>query len=200
MRHRSYRARSTFCSARREAEAIAALVPASERLLALGFDAHKGLATSPALASYRILHIATHGFIDDVHPELSGLALSNVDAAGQPREGFLRLHEVYNLTLPADLVTLSACSTALGEGVRGEGLVGLARGFFYAGASRLVVSLWKVDDQATAELMPRMYQGIFQQGLPPSAALRQAQQQLRREASWQHPFYWAGFELQGEWR
>src|SRR5206468_10666089 len=114
---------------------------------------------------YRIIHFATHGVLNTKHPELSGLVLSLVDRRGMPQDGFLRLHEIYNLNLPADLVVLSACQTALGKEIRGEGLVGLTRGFMYAGAPRVVASVWKGDDGATAEWRRRFYQGMLKDNL-----------------------------------
>lgn len=152
------------------------------------------------MSRYRVLHFATHGLLNSQHPELSGIVLSLVDERGRPQDGFLRLHEIYNLKLGADLVVLSACQTALGKEIKGEGLVGLTRGFMYAGAPRVVSSLWNVDDRATAELMKRFYEAMFIQGMPPAAALRAAQTSLRREKGWAAPYYWAGFTLQGEWR
>jgi CHAT domain-containing protein len=122
-----------------------------------------------------------------------------VDRNGNPTDGFLRLHEVYDLSLAADLVVLSGCRTALGKEVKGEGLLGLTRGFLYAGASRVMASLWPVRDRATAELMRRFYRGLLQDGLPPAAALRAAQRSLRRDPRWRDPFYWAPFILQGDW-
>jgi CHAT domain-containing protein len=126
--------------------------------------------------------------------------LSLVDEAGRPREGLLRAHEIHRLRLGADLVVLSACETALGREVRGEGLYGLARGFLYAGASRVVASLWSVRDEATAQLMSRFYAAMIREGLTPSAALRRAQASLQAEPRWASPYYWAGFVLQGDWR
>jgi len=123
-----------------------------------------------------------------------------VNKQGQSQDGFLRLHEVYNLELNADLVVLSACQTALGKEIKGEGLVGLTRGFMYAGAPRVVASLWKVDDKATAELMRRFYRAMLTDGLRPAAALRAAQVSMWKEKRWEAPYYWAGFVLQGEWR
>ena len=152
------------------------------------------------LGQYRIVHFATHGLINSQHPELSGVVLSLVDEQGRPQDGFLRLHDVYNLKLGADMVVLSACQTALGKEVKGEGLMGLTRGFMYAGAARVVASLWDVKDEATAELMKRFYQGMFRGGLRPSAALRAAQVEMWKEKRWEAPFYWAAFVLQGEWR
>lgn len=185
---------------RREAEAIAALAPAGTSLLALGPRASRELATSGRLAGFRLLHFATHGLLDSQHPRLSGLALATVDDEGRPREGFLGLQDVYNLHLRADLVVLSGCRTALGREIRGEGLVGLARGFLSAGASRVVASLWPVQDRATAELMTAFYRSLLRQGRSPAAALRSAQLEIRRELRWRDPYFWAGFLLVGEWR
>jgi CHAT domain-containing protein len=184
---------------RQEAEGIAALVPSTRRIEALDFTASRQTASSDTFARQTILHFATHGLINSVHPELSGLVLSLVDQQGRPQEGFLRLHDIYNLKLGADLVVLSACQTALGKDIRGEGLIGLTRGFMYAGAPRVVASLWEVDDRATAELMKRLYEGMLVRGLTPAAALRDAQLALRRDRRWSDPFYWGAFVLQGEW-
>ena len=119
---------------------------------------------------------------------------------GQPQDGFLRLTDIYNMRLDADLVVLSACQTALGRQLRGEGLIGLTRGFMYAGAPRVVASLWQVNDAATAELMKKFYRGILTRGLPPAKALHEAQLEMSRESRWQSPYYWAGFVLQGDWQ
>ena len=185
---------------RDEAEAILSMAPSSSDLKALDFHANRKLATSDELGQYQILHFSTHGLLDSRHPELSGLVLSLVDEAGQPQEGFLRLNEIYTLRLNADLVVLSACQTGLGKDVKGEGLVGLTRGFMYAGAPRVMASLWEVDDAATTELMKRFYRGVLQQKLPPSAALRAAQIEMLKRKHWQSPYYWGAFVLQGEWR
>ena len=185
---------------RREAEAIAALVPADSRWLALDFAASRSAALEGPLDEYRIVHFATHGVLDTERPVLSGLVLSRVDADGRPTEGFLHLHDVYGLSLAADLVVLSGCQTALGREVRGEGLMGLTRGFMHAGAGRVVASLWQVQDLATAELMERFYRAMVVDGSPPAAALREAQLAVRAEARWRDPYFWAGFVLQGDWR
>jgi len=185
---------------RREAEALTALLPAGASFAALGFAARREVATGGALGRYRILHFATHGELNDEHPELSRLVLSRFDAEGRPRNGMLYAHDVYDLDLDADLVVLSACRTALGKEVRGEGLVGLTQAFLYAGAGRVLVSLWQVDDEATAELMARFYRALLRDGEEPAAALRSAQLAVRRQPRWRAPYYWAGFVLQGEWR
>jgi CHAT domain-containing protein len=183
---------------RMEADAIRAVAPGSFQ--ALDFTAAKQTLTQRDLRNYRILHFATHGSLDTEQPELSGLVLSLVDRAGKPVDGYLRLHEIYNLDLDADLVVLSACRTALGKDVHGEGLIGLTRGFMYAGASRVVSSVWNVDDRASARLMERFYAAMLSKGLSPAAALREAQLSLLNEPRWSHPHYWAAFGLQGEWR
>nr|MBA2733881.1 CHAT domain-containing protein [Acidobacteriota bacterium] len=185
---------------RDEAEAILSITPQQSGLKALDFRANRALAMSDELSQYRIIHFSTHGVLDSRHPELSGLVLSLIDEAGQPQEGFLRLHEIYNLRLNADLVVLSACQTGLGKEVRGEGLIGLTRGFMYAGAPRVMASLWQVDDAATSELMKRFYRGVLQEKLPPATALRIAQLEMFRKRHWQSPYYWGAFVLQGEWR
>ena len=185
---------------RREADAIAALSPPNRGFKAVGFDASRAIATSADIGRYRIVHFATHGLINTQHPELSGVVLSLVDRQGKPQDGFLRLHDIYNLKLAADMVVLSACRTALGKDVKGEGLIGLTRGFMYAGAQRVVASLWNVRDEATAELMKRFYEGMLKRELRPAAALRAAQVSMSKEKRWEAPYYWAGFVLQGEWR
>jgi CHAT domain-containing protein len=152
------------------------------------------------MARYRIVHFATHGILNNEHPELSGLVFSLVDKHGNPRDGFLRLYNIYNLNLEADLVVLSACQTALGKQINGEGLMGVTRGFMYAGASRVVASLWKVDDAATAELMKKFYSEMIKVGRRPADALRVAQLWMQKQERWRAPYYWAGFILQGEWR
>jgi CHAT domain-containing protein len=185
---------------REEADEIAKLVPRNSLLKATGFQANRAIATSPELSRYRIIHFATHGLLNSEHPLLSGLAFSLVDKNGAPQDGFLRMHEIYNLRLPADLVVLSACQTALGAEINGEGLVGLTRGFMHAGAQRVVASLWQVDDVATADLMRRFYRGMLKENLRPAAALRAAQIEMSKSSRWSSPYYWAGFVMQGEWR
>jgi CHAT domain-containing protein len=182
-----------------EAEAIMAVVPWGTGFKALGFDANRAAITKPELTQYRIVHFATHGFVDYQHPELSGLVLSLVDKDGRPQDGFLRLHDIYNLKLSANLVVLSACNTGLGKEVKGEGLIGLTRGFMYAGAGGVAASLWKVDDDATAELMKHFYEGMFKKGLTSSAALREAQLGMWTQKRWHAPYYWAAFVIQGQY-
>ncbi|HKG59609.1 MAG TPA: CHAT domain-containing protein [Pyrinomonadaceae bacterium] len=185
---------------RQEADVIARLAGSDAKLEAVDFAANRKLATSDELGQYRVVHFATHGIINNDHPELSGIVLSLVDEKGQPQNGFLRLYDLYNLKLSADLVVLSACQTALGKEIRGEGLVGLTRGFMYAGAPRVIASLWQIDDRASAEFMKRFYEAMLGQKLRPAAALRAAQVSMSHDPRWRQPHYWAAFTLQGEWR
>ena len=183
---------------RQEADQIAQV--ANRSLKALDFSANRAVAMDARLADYRIVHFATHGLINNQHPDLSGIVLSLVDEQGRTQNGFLRLYDIYNLKLNADLVVLSACQTALGKEIKGEGLVGLTRGFMYAGAPRVVASLWRIDDRATAEIMKRFYTGMLKDGLRPAAALRAAQISMLNDKRWQSPHFWAAFTLQGEWQ
>jgi CHAT domain-containing protein/Tfp pilus assembly protein PilF len=185
---------------RQEAQSIIALTPRGTGLKATDFSASRDLVMSRQLSQYRILHFATHGLLNSERPELSGLVFSLIDQEGRPQDGFLRLHEIYNLQLNADLVVLSACETGLGKEIKGEGLIGLTRGFMYAGAPRVVASLWNVDDLATAELMKLFYQRMLKDGLPAGAALRAAQLELSGQKRWASPYFWAGFVLHGEWK
>ena len=196
-RHRGY---PRLAATRQEADAIVRLAPEGTALRAVGFDASRATAMSPDLAQYRIVHFATHGVFDNENPGLSGVILSMFGERGEAQDGVLRLHDIYGLHLPAELVVLSACNTALGKPVRGEGLVGIVRGFMYAGARRVVASLWKVDDDATGEMMRRFYREMLEADRSPAAALREAQVSLWRQDRWRPPFYWAAFVLQGEWR
>jgi CHAT domain-containing protein/Tfp pilus assembly protein PilF len=185
---------------RQEAESIFALALGGKGLKATDFNASRALVLSGQLSKYRILHFATHGLLNNEHPELSGLVFSLVDQEGRPQDGFLRLHEVYNLQLNADLIVLSACETGLGKEIKGEGLIGLTRGFMYSGVPRVIASLWDVDDLATAELMKIFYRGLLKDGLPAAAALRVAQVEMSKQKRWASPYFWAGFVLQGEWK
>jgi CHAT domain-containing protein/tetratricopeptide (TPR) repeat protein len=185
---------------RNEAEEIARLSPGDATFKALDFDASRQTALRGDLGQYRIVHFATHSLLDNEHPELSGIVLSLVDRSGRPQNGFLRLYDIYNLRLGSDLVVLSACQTAVGGEIKGEGLIGLTRGFLYAGAPRVVASLWEVDDRTTAEAMKRFYEHMLSGGERPAAALRAAQEALWKAHGWEAPYYWGAFTLQGEWR
>jgi CHAT domain-containing protein/tetratricopeptide (TPR) repeat protein len=183
-----------------EAEGIASLVPEGERYVAVGLQANRETLLGLTLHEYRLIHFATHGVIDTRYPDLSGLALSGFDAGGAPTRGLLGLPDIYALDLNADLVVLSACETALGRDIRGEGLLGLTQGFLYAGAKGVVASLWPVADRATAELMQRFYDQMLRDGLRPADALRRAQLSVAAEPRWSHPYYWSAFVLHGDWQ
>jgi CHAT domain-containing protein len=184
----------------REAEAILALAPATGSRRLIGFAANREAAMDPGLARYRYIHFATHGFVDLENPNLSGIQLSRIDPRGVSWEGggLLPFYEVYNLSFPADLVTLSACRTAFGPQIRGEGMLGMSRSFLYAGASRVLGALWDVDDAAAADLMILFYTGVLRDGKAPSLALQDAQKEMRARGRSFHD--WAGFVLQGDWR
>jgi len=186
----------------KEAMAILELVPASDSVEVQSREASRAAVLNSRLRDYRILHFATHGSFGDTAPGGGRLALAQVDPQGRPEpNGFLYLADIYELSLRADLVVLSACESALGREVRGEGMMGMTRGFFYAGAERVLVSLWNVNDgRVTVELMRHFYRGILKEGLPPAAALQKAQTWVRQQEGWRAPYYWAGFTLQGEWR
>ncbi len=184
-----------------EAEQIAKMSPAGQVFKALSFDANLQTATSGKLSDYRIVHFASHGFIHATHPDLSGVVLSLIDRNGKDQDGFLRLHEIYNLKLSADLVSLSACRTGIGKEVKGEGLMSLTRGFMYAGAPRVLVSAWEVQDRSSAMLMVKFYRRLLgPKRLSASAALRDAQLEMWRDKKFTAPYFWAGFTLHGEWK
>jgi CHAT domain-containing protein/tetratricopeptide (TPR) repeat protein len=183
-----------------EAQGILSLADRGQSFAALSFDASRRVLTSERLKDYRIIHIATHGFLDSEHPELSGIVLSLYDEKGQPQNGFVQLSDIYDMEINADMVVLSACQTGLGKEVKGEGLTGLPRAFMSAGARRVVASLWKVDDDATAELMTNFYRHLLKEKMTPSAALRAAQLEVSAQRRWRQPFYWAGFFLSGDFR
>jgi CHAT domain-containing protein len=145
------------------------------------------------------VHFATHGIIDDRHPERSGLILSLVDRSGRPQDGYLRLEDIRNLWLPVDLVVLSGCSTSLGDDASNVGMNGLVRSFLSAGSRRVIATLWRSDDRSTSALMAKFYRGLFDMGLTPPAALRAAQVELLTRTRWKRPFHWAAFVFQGEW-
>jgi CHAT domain-containing protein len=182
---------------REEAVGILSVSPPGLARAALDFKASRAEVLSSHLADYRVLHFATHAMIDDRHPQLSGLVLSLVNAEGKAQNGFLNLQEIYDLNLQADLVVLSACETALGQDAGGEGLIGLTRGFFHAGADLVIASLWNVSDVATAELMRRFYRFMEMEGLDPAAALRRAQLEMMNQKRWKAPYFWAAFQASG---
>ena len=187
----------------KEANAITAIAPRGSSMKRVGFNANRAAAISSTLKQYNIVHFATHGVVNDKQPELSGIVLSMVDKRGRDQDGYLTLRDIYRLDLPIRLVVVSACRTGIGKQVPGEGLIALTRGFMNAGAQAVVVSLWNVDDEATAEFMTIFYDHMLRKNhLPPSAALRQAKLEMQTHANelWRAPYYWAGFILQGDWK
>jgi CHAT domain-containing protein/tetratricopeptide (TPR) repeat protein len=182
-----------------EAKAIQSLAGANSTFVKYDFQANREVVTDAPLKQYDILHFATHALIHDQRPALSGIVLSMVDENGSRRNGFLQLHDIYSLDLAAELVVLSACQTARGKEVRGEGVIGLTRGFLYSGAQRVVSSLWSVDSLATSELMTHFYRSRLRQGLRPAAALRLAQLAMWRQRGRQSPHFWGAFILHGDW-
>ena len=162
-----------------------------------GFEANRDYILEQPLSEFEILHFATHGELHSDYPELSRLVLSRYDKDGKAKINFLFAHQISRLSLNADLVILSACQTALGPDIRGEGMIGLPSSFMFAGASSVIVSLWNVDDQSTAELMSSFYDFHLNEGLPPSEALQAAQGKIRQR--WPAPYYWAAFIFKGDW-
>ena len=181
---------------RDEVTGIGNLFPPDQRRLYLGPDAREETVKSEKLNEFRYIHFATHGFLDESHPGRSGILLSL--RPDSKEDGILQTGEIMRLKLNADIVTLSACSTGLGKFVNGEGILGLTRAFFYAGAKNVVVSLWNVNDSATAMLMESFYLNLRRE-LPKREALRQAKLSLLRSSqpSWRHPYFWAPFVLEG---
>jgi CHAT domain-containing protein len=184
----------------KEVELISRLVEPESRFIATGFKACRSLIESRELDDYRILHLSTHGTLDSEQPQLSSLVFSRYSPDRKKLDGFLRMHDIYKLRLKSDLIVLSACETGLGKEIKGEGLIALTRGFMYAGVPRVIASLWKVDDNATAELMQHFYRRLFQQRVSPGVALKEAQKDLWRKGSFRAPYFWAAFILQGEYR
>lgn len=191
---------SRLLASRLEAKAIASLFPPDQVKVNLDFEANIRSVQGNALKQFNIIHFATHGLVDTQRPESSSLIFSLFDHDGKSIDGFMRLKQIYDMDLSSDLVVLSACQTALGKDVRGEGLIGLTRGFMFAGAPRVVASLWKVDDSATAKFMKRFYRGLVKDKLTAAASLKKAQNELKAIPRFQYPYYWAGFTLQGDWR
>lgn len=157
--------------------------------------ATEGNFRSAGLRDYLYLHLATHGFVNEANSGLSGLILAQDSTSSD--DGILHLGEIYNLEMNADLVVLSACETGLGQIARGEGIIGLTRGFLYAGAQNLLVSLWQVNDQTTADLMVDFYDRMLA-GSSKAGALREAKLALiKRHPEDAKPYYWSPFVLIG---
>lgn len=184
----------------REVESVTHWLGVDQVEAHVGLSADRNALFRPDVADFRILHLATHAFQDAVFPEQSSVVLSLVDGLGNPSHGWVRASEIAQMKLHAELVVLSGCETARGKLIPGEGVLGLTRAFFEAGAPRVVSSLWKVDDGATAKLMDHFYEAYTKSGQPPPAALRTAQLRMLEHSDFEEPFYWASFVFQGDWK
>jgi CHAT domain-containing protein len=180
-----------------EADSIVQIIGDSASAAFTGAAATREQFLSQPVSEYKIIHFATHGLIDEAHPQLSGIVLSQFTETGETRNGVLRLQDIYGLNLAADLVVLSACETGIGKEVKGEGLASLNNAFMQVGAKSVLSSLWKVDDYATVELMKHFYKSLADGDLSAAQALRQAQIKLRENPRYQSPFFWAAFNVQG---
>ncbi len=187
-------------ASRQEAKGISSLTDKNNADVRMDFEANLENVENSNLKDFRILHFATHGLLNSSRPELSGLVFSLFDKNGIKQNGFLTLNDIYNLDLSSDMIVLSACQTALGKDIRGEGLIGMSRGFLYAGSKRIVASLWKVDDSATAEFMKRFYTNHLQKAMPASKALQQTKNEMKKIRRYQSPYYWSAFTLLGDWK
>ncbi len=183
-----------------ESDSIIEIVGESDSTALSGAAATREKALDASIGDYKFIHFATHGLIKEDHPELSGIVLSQVDNNGQTVNGVVRLQDIYAMNLSADVVVLSACSTGIGKEVKGEGLMSLNNAFLQSGAKSVVASLWKVEDNATRELMKNFYSAMTNDKFTPPQALRQAQIKLRQNSNYKSPFYWAAFTVQGDFK
>ncbi|MGA8531553.1 MAG: CHAT domain-containing protein [Acidobacteriaceae bacterium] len=181
-----------------ETRAIEAAAGASRVYPVVGFAASAEQVRSLDWSRFEVVHFATHAFLNPVQPDLSNVMLSRLDAAGHSQPGALWFSDIASMQMPVDLVVLSACQTANGDRLPGEGLVGLSYSFLIAGTRRVVGSLWDVDDAATAELMRRFYRALYQGEESPAEALRSAQRAIANIPRWSNPYYWAGFTIEGD--
>jgi CHAT domain-containing protein len=172
----------------REAKTISKILPNAKLLIR---EEASETSIKKIGGDFGILHIASHGTFNPDVPLSSGLML----AKDNQNDGMLTVGELYDLSLNADLVTLSACETALGKVAHGDDVVGFTRGFFYAGASSIISSLWQVDDWATGELMQSFY--LNMKSVNKRKALRNAQLKLKKDSRSAHAFYWAAFQMTG---
>jgi CHAT domain-containing protein len=183
-----------------EADSIADTVGKSRVEIVSGFAANREKVLDSTISDYRMLHFATHGLVDVQRPEVSSIVLSQFDEIGNKKEGFLRLQDIYSLNLASDLVVLSACESAVGKQIKGEGLMSLNNAFLQAGAKSVLSSAWKVDDDATAEFMKRFYANLVNKRRTTAEALRQTQLEMVNSTQYKSPFYWAAFTVNGEFR
>lgn len=186
-------------SSKIEAAAIIDIVGKGQADLFEGFAANRDQFFQTNLSEYQILHFATHGLVDENRPELSGLVLSRFNKQRERLKELISLQDIYSLKLNADLVVLSACDTGIGKEVKGEGLISLNNAFLQVGARTVISSFWKVEDTATVEFMKWFY-GNLDSGMTASKALQQAQIRMWESNRFRSPFYWAAFNVQGDFR
>jgi len=177
-----------------EVRKIAALFKANRKDIFLRGEATEQDLKRLPLNQYKIVHFAAHGLIDDEKPARSAIVLS-LDQQSQ-EDGFVQIREIFNLRLSAALVSLSACQTGKGAYIRGEGIEGLSRAFFYAGASSVLMSLWSINDQASSQLMERFYRHL-RSSASLMDALQKAKLEMIRSDVFAHPYYWASFVISG---
>lgn len=187
---------SILAGSRVEADTIMKTLRPHARLWR-GASLNRASLLGDALAPFRVVHIATHGLVNERLPELSALLLSNNEETQEPE--FLYPNDIVNLSLNAELVVLSSCDSARGQQLEGEGVLSIARPFFIAGARQVVASLWQVSDRAGAAFMQQFYQH-YQAHQNASAALMAAKLWMSQQREWSHPYYWAGFVIQGDWQ
>ncbi len=183
-----------------EGDSISKIAGNSHADIFTGFSATREQFLNSNFSQYRILHLATHGLIDETRPELSGIVFSRFDKRRQRLNEFVRLHDIYSLKINADLVVLSACETSVGKDVRGEGLLSLNNGFLQIGAKSVLSTLWKVDDKATLQFMQIFYGILGDEDITVANALRKTQIEMRETRQFESPYYWAAFTLQGDFR
>jgi CHAT domain-containing protein/tetratricopeptide (TPR) repeat protein len=181
-----------------EARAIGILNGESNTSIHMGFQALASAIREDDWSHYEVVHFGVHALLNPERPAFSGVVLTMVHPDGAPRNGVLWLSDIYALRMPVNLVVLSGCRTANGREIPGEGLEGLSRAFFFAGARSVVGSLWSVEDRETSLLMQRFYRNLVREKLSPAAALRRAQLATAGEATTSAPFHWAGFAIQGD--
>lgn len=179
-----------------EAHDLLALVGSpADKLALIGADASRENVSSAHLDQYRIVHFATHALADSQDPALATLALSQWDRSGRRIDGALRMYDITQLRLNADLVVLSGCDTALGREISGEGPIGLSQAFLRSGAQAVVSTLWQVPDTSTAVLMREFYKQMLTNKHAAPIALQLAQDYIRKQSRWADPYYWAAFQL-----
>jgi CHAT domain-containing protein len=168
-------------------------------LVQINENANEKFVKSEQMSKFKIIHFATHGFVNTLKPELSGILMEQ--SSGNIEDGILYTGEIYNLKLNADLTVLSACETGLGKLKKGEGLIGLTRALLYAGSKSIIVSLWKVADKSTSDLMIDFYANLLEEKPESqdfSKALQQAKLEMIKKETYAHPFYWSPFILIGK--